>query len=445
MDLREAARARIVDTRHVRNWAGNQVYRARRLREPESIDALQELVRSSTSLRVLGSRHAFNDITDTTGDHISLARLPRVIEIDREAGTVTVDGAVRYGDLCPVLEEAGLALHNLASLPHISVAGACLTATHGSGDRLGNLSTAVAGLELVRADGDLVMIERSTDPDGLAAAVVSLGSLGVVTRLTLDVEPTYRMRQVVFEDLPIAAFRAHLDEITSAADSVSGFTQWRGPVIEQIWTKQRVRDEDGEARLSAMSDLFGATAATVPLHPIRGVTPDACTAQLGIPGPWFDRLPHFRLDHTPSAGEELQSEFFVAREHALAAFDALDALRDRLEPLVLVSEIRTIASDELWLSPAYRRPSVAFHFTWRPDWPSVRKLLPAIEAALEPFEPRPHWAKLFTMAPEVVRSRYERLPSFAAMANRFDPQGTFRNDFTRRYVVSEEPRRERLP
>ena len=425
----------------MRNWAGNQVYRARRLHEPERVEALQELVRSSSSLRVLGSRHAFNDIADTTGDHVSLARLPRVIEIDRGGGTVTVDGAIRYGDLCPVLEEAGLALPNLASLPHISIAGACLTGTHGSGDRLGNLSTAVSGLELVRADGELVRIDRSTDPDGLAAAVVSLGALGVVTRLTLDVEPTYRMRQVVFEDLPIAALREHLDAITSAADSVSGFTQWRGPVIEQIWTKQRVRaGDDGDAGLSAVGDLFGASAATIQLHPIRGVTPDACTAQLGVPGPWFDRLPHFRLDHTPSAGEELQSEFLVGREHAVAAFDAIHALRDRLEPLVFVSEIRTIAADGLWLSPAYGRSSVAFHFTWRPDWPSVRALLPVIEAALEPFEPRPHWAKLFTMAPEIVRSRYERLPDFVAMATRFDPEGTFRNDFTRRYVCGEEPR-----
>ena len=336
-----------------------------------------------------------------------------------------------------MLEQAGFALHNLASLPHISIAGACLTGTHGSGDRLGNLSTAVSALELVSGDGELLTIDRSTDPEGLAAAVVSLGALGVVTRLTLDVEPTYRMRQVVFEDLPIAAFREHLDEITSAADSVSGFTQWRGPVIEQIWTKQRVRDGHPGADLSEIGDLFGATRATVQLHPIRGVTPDACTAQLGVPGPWFDRLPHFRLDHTPSAGEELQSEFFVGREHAVAAFDAIEALRDRLEPLVLVSEIRTIAADDLWLSPAYRRSSVAFHFTWRPDWPSVRALLPVIEAALEPFEPRPHWAKLFTMSPEVVRSRYERMTAFAAMAGRLDPEGTFRNDFTHRYVFGE--------
>ncbi len=280
-------------------------------------------------------------------------------------------------------------------------------------------------------------VRRSTDPDGLAASVVSLGALGVVSRLTLDVEPTYRMRQDVFEDLPIASFRDHFDELTSAADSVSCFTQWRGPVIDQVWLKRRLRlERDGEPADPVPGELFGATPATVQLHPIRGVTPDACTGQLGVAGPWFERLPHFRLDHTPSAGDELQSEFFVDRRDAAEAFSALDGLRDRLEPLVLVSEIRTIAADDLWLSPAYRRPSVAFHFTWRPDWPSVRAMLPVIEAALEPFEPRPHWAKLFTMDSAVIQSRYERLPAFAALANSLDPEAKFCNDFLAPYLVA---------
>ena len=415
-----------------RNWAGNQAYRARRLVEPESVEAVQAAVRSSTSMRVLGSRHAFNDLADTTGDHLSLALLPRVIEIDPAGVTVTIDGGLRYGELSPALEAAGLALHNLASLPHISVAGACVTATHGSGDRLGNLSTAVVAMELVRADGELVALSRAADGDAFAGSVVSLGALGAIIRLTLAVEPTYRVRQDVYEDLPIAALRDHLDALTASGDSVSLFTQWRGPVIDQVWRKRRIRGDDDNG--AAPLDLFGARLATVPRHPLRDLSPDACTEQLGVPGPWLDRLPHFRLDHTPSHGDELQSEFFVGREDAAAAFEALDALRDRLAPLVFVSEIRTIAADDLWLSPAYRRDSVAFHFTWRPDWPSVRSLLPVIEAALEPFEPRPHWAKLFTMAPDVVRSRYERLPAFASLVSEWDPGGTFRNAFVDRFL-----------
>jgi xylitol oxidase len=415
-----------------RNWAGNQAYRARRLLEPESVEAVQAAVRASTSMRVIGSRHAFNDLADTIGDHLSLARLPCVIEVDPSGGTVTIDGAIRYGELGPVLEAKGLALHNLASLPHISVAGACVTATHGSGDRLGNLSTAVVAMELVRADGELVTLSRAADGDTFAGAVVSLGALGPVIRLTLAVEPTYRVRQDVYEDLPIAALRDHLDELTASGDSVSLFTHWRGPVIDQVWRKRRLRG-DGDAG-AAQPDLFGARLATVPRHPLRDLSPDACTEQLGVPGPWLDRLPHFRLDHTPSHGEELQSEFFVARGDAVAAFAALDALRDRLAPLVFVTEIRTIAADDLWLSPAYHRASVAFHFTWRPDWAAVRALLPAVESALQPFEPRPHWAKLFTMAPDVVRSRYDRLPEFSALVDRFDPGGTFHNAFMRDIV-----------
>jgi xylitol oxidase len=417
----------------MRNWAGNLTYGARRLLEPDSVDELAEIVRSSRSLRVLGSRHAFSAVADTTGDHLSLARLPRVIEMDPVAMTVTIDGAIRYGDLAPVLHAAGFALHNLASLPHISVAGACATGTHGSGDRSGNLSTAVRAMDVVRADGELVTISRDDDPGTFPGSVVSLGSLGVVTRLTLDLEPAYAVRQWVYEDLEAGAFREHLDGLTATGDSVSGFTHWRGRGIEQVWVKRRVHAEGADP--GPPPTLFGARPAIVERHPIRGLSPDAATPQLGVAGPWHERLPHFRLDHTPSSGEELQTEYFVGRDDAVAAFDAIDRLHDRIAPLLLVGEIRTIAADTLWLSPAFARASVAYHFTWKPEWPAVRALLPDIEAALEPFAPRPHWAKLFTMAPDVVRSRYERLPAFADLVRAFDPEAAFSNAFVAAYVT----------
>ena len=418
----------------MRNWAGNLTYGARRLIEPESVDEVQEVVRGSRSLRVLGSRHAFNTVADTTGDHLSLARLPRVIDIDPVAVTVTVDGAIRYGDLAPVLHAAGFALHNLASLPHISIAGACATGTHGSGDRSGNLSTAVRAMDVVRADGELVTISRGDNSATFPGAVVSLGSLGVVTRLTLAMEPAYAVRQWVYEDLDAGVFKEHLDEVTASGDSVSGFTHWRGRGIEQVWVKRRVLAERVDR--GPPKTLFGAEPATIERHPIRGLSPDAATPQLGVSGPWHERLPHFRLDHTPSNGEELQTEYFIGRGDAVAAFDAIDRLRDRIAPLLLVGEIRTIAADDLWLSPAFERPSVAYHFTWKPEWPAVRELLPDIEAALEPFAPRPHWAKLFTMAPELVRARYERIPAFGEVAARLDPGGTFRNAFVDRYLFA---------
>jgi xylitol oxidase len=416
------------------NWAGNHAYVAARLHEPESIGQLQEIVGNARSLRVLGSRHSFNDIADTTGDLVSLHRLPRVFELDRATGTVTVDGGVRYGELCGPLDAAGFALHNLASLPHISVAGACATATHGSGDRSGNLATAVSALEVVTADGEVAVFARDRDPDAFNGAVVSLGGLGVVTSLTLQLQPAFRMRQDLYEDLPLARVADHFDEITSSADSVSLFTEWRGPLFEQVWLKRRVPDGDD---FEPSPDMFGATRATVPIHPIRRMSAAACTEQLGVPGPWHERLPHFRMDHTPSSGAELQSEYLIPRQHAVDALLAIDRIRDRFAALLQVSEVRTVASDVLWMSTAFGRPSVAIHFTWQPDWDAVHRVLPTIEDALARFEPRPHWGKVFTLPPETIRSAYEKLPEFTALLRRHDPLGKFGNAFLGRYIFAD--------
>jgi xylitol oxidase len=414
----------------VKNWAGNLEYGARRIHEPTSIEELQEIVRRSTRLRALGSRHSFSDIADTDGDLVSLARVPRVVEVDRDGQTVTVDGGIGYGELCQRLNERGLALHNLASLPHISVAGACATGTHGSGDRNGNLATAIAAMQFVRSDGELVSIAGGD----IESAAVSLGALGVVTSLTLRVEPTYQVRQDVYEDLPLEAFANHFDELTASAHSVSFFTEWRDPTIDQVWLKRRI--DDGRD-LAPRADLFGAKPAIEDRHPIRGITAAACTPQLGLSGAWHERLPHFRMDHTPSNGDELQSEYLVPREHAVDAMLALDAIRDRIRTLVQVAEIRTVAADQHWMSMAGGRPSAAFHFTWKPDAHALYRLLPAVETALRPFAPRPHWGKVFTMPPIEVRSRYPRLPEFVELAHRHDPEGTFRNGFLDRVVFAD--------
>jgi alditol oxidase len=417
----------------VKNWAGNYTYSAAHLRQPRSIEELQAIVHDGRSIRALGSRHSFNDIADTTGDQVSLAEMPRIYELDRAARRVRVDGAVRYGELAIRLQADGFALHNLASLPHISVAGACATATHGSGDRSGNLATAVSGLEIVTANGEIVELDAERDGATFKGAVVALGGLGVVSALTLEVEPTYDVRQDLYENLSLEQTAEHLDEITALADSVSLFTEWHGPAFEQLWLKRRVVPD---APFEPPATIFGATRATEKIHPIRRMPADALTEQLGVPGPWHERLPHFRLDHTPSAGAELQTEYLVPRRHALDALLAVAALRARIEPLLQVSEIRTAAADDLWLSTASGRPTVAIHFTWQPDWQNVRVLLPAIEAALAPFEPRPHWGKLFTLAPEAVRAVYPRLPDFVALLARHDPMGKFRNACLDRYIVA---------
>jgi xylitol oxidase len=416
------------------NWAGNFTYGAARWHWPENVEQIQELVSRSRKLRVLGSRHSFNRIADTPEDLISLEHFDPVVTIDRERLTATVNAGVRYGHLCRQLHSAGFALHNLASLPHISIAGACATATHGSGDRNGNLATAVAALEMVTANAEVVVLSREQHGEQFNGAVVGLGGAGVVTKITLDILPTFEMRQVVYEGLPLAQLEDHFDDITSSAYSVSLFTDWRSPLFNQVWLKRQVTDG---ADFDSEPAFFGATRATRALHPIGSLSAENCTEQLGVRGPWFERLPHFRMEFTPSSGEELQTEYLVPRQHAVAALRAVDHLREQIAPLLQISEVRTIAADNLWMSPCYHQACVAIHFTWKKDWPAVQELLPRIEGALMPFDARPHWGKLFTMPPARVQSLYEQLPQFQQLLRTHDPDGKFRNEFLNQYVFSE--------
>lgn len=413
------------------NWAGNHGYRTTGLAEPQSIEELQDIVRGGGPVRALGTRHAFNDLTDSRGALVSLRRLPRRIEVDPDRQRVTVDGGLTYGELGDALDSAGFALPNLASLPHISIAGACATSTHGSGIRLGSLATAVRALTLVRGDGELATFDSETDAEAFDGAVVGLGSLGIVVALSLAIEPTYSVRQDVDEDLPFATFSERFETIEASADSVSCFTDWSAPAFHQVWRKRRLAPGDAGSR---PAPIPGARPATLDVHPIPGFPAAACTPQLGRPGPWHERLPHFRLDHRPSAGEELQSEYLLPREHTVDAVEALATIAVRLRPLVLVSEIRTVAADRLWLSPANGRDTVAIHFTWRRDWEAVRTVLPQVEAALRPFDPRPHWGKLFTMPGDEVSSRYENRRRFTELAAHLDPERRFRNDFVDAFV-----------
>src|ERR1051326_6117880 len=369
-----------------RNWAGNYTFRAKKLHRPTTIEQVQEIIANAASVHVLGSRHSFNDIADSS-ELISLENLPADVVVDHQAQTVSLGGAVKYGDLVKTLNDEKVALHTLASLPHISVAGAVATAAHGSGVTCGNLATAVARLEIVTSSGEIIKAARGNpDFDGL---VVGLGALGAVTRITLDVQPAYEVQQQVFEGLSWKALSDHFDEITSCGYSVSIFTRW-GQAHEQVWVKSRT---DAPERVEG--DLCGAVAATVERHPIIELDPAACTPQLGRPGLWSDRLPHFRMDHTPSSGEEIQSEYLLPRRHAESAMEAVRALAEGIRPLLLVSEIRRVAADRLWMSTSYREESVAIHFTWKREPEAVMELLTQIEEALTPFEARPHWGKVF--------------------------------------------------
>jgi alditol oxidase len=405
----------------LRNWAGNITYGSAAVLTPRSTAQLQDIVRRSPRLRALGSRHSFNRIADTSGDLVSMRQLDQVIALEPTTRKVTVEGGITYGQLCPWLEAQGFALHNLASLPHISVVGAVTTATHGSGNANGNLATSVSGLEIVTAGGDIVSLQRG-DAD-FSGAVVGLGALGIVSAITLDVQPSFEVRQDVFLELPFVSLVENVDAITGAAYSVSCFTRWQGAHVDMVWLKSLADAPPPKG------DFHGAHPAPHPIHPIAAIDPTPCTPQMGVRGPWYDRLPHFRMEFTPSVGAELQSEYFVARPAAAAALSALKQVQHLFAGPLLISEIRTQAADDLWLSMNHQRDSLAIHFTWQPDWEAVRQVLPIIEAALAPFEARPHWGKLFTMPGSEVAARYWRGNDFRALARRYDPDGKFRNAF----------------
>jgi xylitol oxidase len=412
------------------NWAGNLEYSAA-LTPVTSIDQAQDFVRKHANLKVLGTRHCFNNIADSMHDLLSLRQMDKVVSLDPHARTVTVESGTAYGQFAPYLHEKGFALHNLASLPHISVAGACTTATHGSGEKNGNLSTAVSAFEFINAAGDVVKLSRNQDGESFRGAVVGLGALGVITKVTLDIQPTFMMKQYVYENLPLDQFKEHFDAIEASAYSVSLFTDWQNKRFSEVWIKSRL--EPGHEFL-APKEFYGAKLATKNLHPIAELSAENCTEQLGIPGPWFERLPHFRMGFTPSAGKELQSEFFVPRPNAVEAILAVERLRDQITPYLLISEIRTIAADDLWMSPCYKQDCVAIHFTWKQDWPAVSKLLPVIEKELTRFKGRPHWGKLFTISSATLKSIYGKMPEFIELAKKYDPAGKFRNEFLNRNI-----------
>jgi alditol oxidase len=429
------------------NWAGNIAFTAPEFRRPATLGELRAVVGRARQLRVLGTGHSFNEMADSPGAQVSLADLPTEVEADSANSLVRVSAGLSYAALAVHLDRQGLALRNMASLPHISVAGAVATGTHGSGTANQSLSAAVAGLELVTADGDVVELSRSDDVS-FPGAVVHLGTLGVVTRLILEVVPSFEVSQRVYDDLPLEVLDDHFAEIMASGYSVSMFTDWRAPRLTQLWIKSLVEDDPYASRATRApaapsvapaspiteEPWFTATPAPEARNPVPGVAADSCTEQLGVPGPWFERLPHFRPDFTPSAGDELQSEYLLPAEHAVPALHALRQIADRLASAVRICEVRRVAADDLWLSMAYQQDSVAFHFTWIPDISAVLPVVTELERQLAPFAPRPHWGKVFTTPGAELHACYDRLPDFLDLASHYDPAGKFRNVYTARVL-----------
>jgi alditol oxidase len=406
------------------NWAGNITFSAPTVARPTSIEQLQVLVSSSVRLRALGTGHSFNPIADAPA-MVSVADLPGAVTLDADAGVVEAAAGLTFHQLAQVVAAEGWALPNMGSLPHISLAGACATGTHGSGSALRCLPAYLVGVELVRADGELVRLDR--DDPAFPGVGVSLGALGIITRVRFRVLPTYSMRQRVQLDVPLDAVLADFEAVMRAGRSVSLFSDWSRPdIVDSVWFKIT----EGESHTDVTR--WGGRPAGTPHHPIRGMDPAATTSQLGEPGPWHERLPHFRAEFTPSAGHERQSEFLLPREHAASAVEAVSRLD--LGAALQICEVRTVAADDLWLSPFHGRDSVAIHFTWVADDGLVREALRRVEKVLEPYEPRPHWGKVFTVPPTEIRAQYPHLSRFRRLAAELDPNRTFGNAFLDEYV-----------
>jgi alditol oxidase len=411
------------------NWADNYTFSAGRIHRPASVDEVRRLVAGSPRIRAIGARHSFNGVADSPGELVDLRDIDPGFLIDSERRTVTVGAAANYGVLAAHLQLMGWALHNIASLPHVSVAGAIATGTHGSGDRLGNLATAVAALEIVCATGDVMTIRRG-DP-GFDGAVVALGALGIVTRVTLDIEPAFTIRQDAFEGLAWASLLADLDAIMSAGYSVSLMTSWSGPTVTRWWIKTRL--ENGAQDVMPAARLGAALAA----QPSLRATQEAMQRlnQFGVAGPWSERLPHFRPGVEPGPAGHLQSEYMVPRAQATTAIARLRSIGDRIDRHLWATEIRSMTGDELWLSPSFGDDRVAIHFSWLREPDAVAALTAEIEAMLLALGARPHWGKIIhTRAAELV-PLYPKLPAFRDLARSYDPNGKFRNAFLDAHVL----------
>ena len=415
----------------LKNWAGNLEYSTANVTYPETVEEIRDMVKGLEKLKALGTRHCFNRIADSKDHQLVMQKRNNELFLDKTAMKVTVEGGINYGELSPYLHENGYALPNLASLPHISVVGGYITATHGSGVKNGNMATPVSAMEFVAADGNLHTLSREKDRDKFNGAVVNLGALGIMTSITLDLEPTFEVSQHVFLDLPMDQLLGNFDEIMSATYSVSLFTDWQQESINEVWLKNKTIEPLEE---KWESEFFGGRAATQNMHPIASHSAENCSEQMGVPGPWYERLPHFKMGFTPSSGTELQSEYFVPRTKAVQAIQAIQKLGKQIGPYLYISEIRAIAADDLWMSPCYHQDSISIHFTWKQDWPAVRQLLPVIEKALDPFQVRPHWGKLFTISPRLLQERYEKIGEFRTLMAEYDPKGKFRNEFLEKNI-----------
>lgn len=405
----------------MKNWSRNVEFQDLAYLQPSSLQELQEVIRENERIRVRGTAHCFNQIADTSAVSVNLSHMPEVIEIDGRVPSVTVSAGMTFGQLAPRLNQEGWALSNLASLPHISIAGSVATGTHGSGITNQNLANQILSLHVVLEDGTLKKISKGEelfDP-----LVVGLGLGVVVYKYEMKIEKTFNIRQVIYEEISRIELQRDFDSIMSSAYSVSYFTDWSNLGRGNLWCKFRASEIIPDS-------IAGSKKANQKYHPIPSFNPEACTDQLEIPGPWHERLPHFKLEFTPSAGDEIQSEFFLDIKDASDAISALEKIASEIYPLLWISEIRTIAADNLWLSGSYHRTTAAIHFTWKRS-DAIYPLIKKIETLLSQFAYRPHWGKAFFARPDYLKRVFPQVDEFKKVIMGLDPSQKFSNSFTR--------------
>jgi xylitol oxidase len=402
------------------NWSSNVNFQEQEYLEPTNLDDLQDIVASQKFVRARGSAHSFNSIADSNNTIVSLEKMPQTIEIDEVKQNVKVSSFLKYGELVPTLHARGWALSNLASLPHISIAGSVSTATHGSGIFNKNLAAQVAAVEFIDSTGSIRHLSEGSRE--YEAFVVGLGLTGIITNYWLKIEPSFNVKQIIYENVSDIELEKSFDEIMGTAYSVSFFTRWDSSNQGNLWCKFKENQYIPDI-------VSGAHQATKKLHPIPEVDPVAATEQFGVTGPWLERLAHFKLDFTPSVGDEIQSEFFVDRENAPAVIQKLRELSPKFRDMLWISELRTIAADNFWMSTASARDSVGFHFTWKKS-NFDPKVVKEIEENLVQFDYRPHWGKVFYAESRYLRSVYPKYSDFVEAVNLIDPNKKFSNQFT---------------
>lgn len=422
------------------NWAGEQRCSPAVVAAPRDVEELAEIVTASAAagrtVRVAGSGHSFTDAVLTDGTLIDLGGLDRVLDVDTATGRVRVEAGLTLHTASPLLHSHGLAFPNLGDIDTQTIAGATATGTHGTGAKLRNISAALHSVQILRADGTTVELDEETDPDGWRAARVSIGALGIVTAVTLQLEPSFVL-DLVERPVPIADVLANLDEFADGSDHFEFFAFAHADVAMTKSSNRSVEPEQPRGKAGAwLNDVLLSNHLYDTMCKLGRRVPSTVPAihrlatKAGSNNRKIDRS--YRVFATPRLVKFNEMEYAIPREHARAAIgEILDVTKRFGTPMPI--EVRWVAPDDALLSPAGGRETcyIAVHqyegMVWEPYFR-------ACEAVFDRYQGRPHWGKRHFQTAETLRTRYPEWDRFAEVRRRFDPTGVFANDYVNRVL-----------